>query len=494
MTDPFLKPGGDYEAMRKYWETSTAIVDGIDAIRAGKTKYMPKFAGESDPAYENRLKHTRMTNVFSDIVESLASKPFENGQEIKFVADDENVVPQQLVEFAYDVDGAGNDLTAFGSLTFEQGITAAIVWLFVDNPKKPASIVSVADEKAAGIKPYWSIVPAFNVLDARSKVIGGKEHLTYIKIFEPGSNGAPDAVRTFTRNDAGLIEWAVYEKTNETQVEKIDGVETQFKFVEGAILTIDQIPLVPFYTGRRKGRSWQIKPPLRAAAELQIELYQDESGLKYAKRLTGYPMLSGNGVTPPKGQGGKPEPLDVGPNCVLYGGTDAQGNAGSWEYVEPSATSLTFMAGDNEKTIQQLRELGKQPLTAQSGNLTVITAAAAADKSKSAVSAWAYLLKNSLENALVITCKFLGVSVDVYDPTVYVHTEFDDFSTSDDTTALGTARANRDISRKVYVDELQRRKILSPDYDYDTDTKELLDELPGDGIDTDPDNPDAPPV
>jgi hypothetical protein len=75
-----------------------------------------------------------------------------------------------------------------------------------------------------------------------------------------------------------------------------------------------------------------------------------------------------------------------------------------------------------------------------------------------------------------------------------VHTEFDDFSTSDDTTALGTARANRDISRKVYVDELQRRKILSPDYDYDTDTKELLDELPGDGIDTDPDNPDAPPV
>ena len=100
-----------------------------------------------------------------------------------------------------------------------------------------------------------------------------------------------------------------------------------------------------------------------------------------------------------KDEQGQPKPLSVGPAKVLYAPPDGAGNSGSWAYVEPSAQSLTFLAGDIKETKQDLRELGRQPLTA-TANVTVINSAMAASKAKSAVGAWAIGLKDALENAM----------------------------------------------------------------------------------------------
>jgi hypothetical protein len=152
---------------------------------------------------------------------------------------------------------------------------------------------------------------------------------------------------------------------------------------------------------------------------------------------------------------------------------------------------MTFLAADVKETINQLRELGRQPLTAQSGNLTVITTAVAAGKAKSAVSAWALILKNALENAMSMTCMFMGVK---FQPEVNVFNEFDDVTDDGkDLDTLNTARTNRDISQPTYWQELQRRKVLSPEFDKDHETELLLAEAPADdGADEgDPNNPPA---
>jgi hypothetical protein len=75
--------------------------------------------------------------------------------------------------------------------------------------------------------------------------------------------------------------------------------------------------------------------------------------------------------------------------------------------IEPDATSLKFLAEEIEKTIQQMRELGRQPLTAQTGNLTVVTTQFAAQKGNSAIQAWALNLKDAMENALRYTAMWL---------------------------------------------------------------------------------------
>ena len=218
---------------------------------------------------------------------------------------------------------------------------------------------------------------------------------------------------------------------------------------------------------------------MRDAADLQIELYLQESALKFCKLLTAYPMLSANGVAPEKDGAGNPKRIAIGPGRVLYAPPNGStGRPGSWAYIEPTAKSLEFLAKDVDATIAQLRELGRQPLTAQSGNITVITAAVAAGKSKSAIKSWALGLKDALENALVITSMWLNIT---YEPEVNVYTEFDDASDNiDELPAIAAAYTNKIISRQTYGFELQRRGVLSPEYDYDTETDRLLEDMPDD--------------
>lgn len=487
--DEIMKRSTDSAAMLPYWDKTDAIVDGVDAIRAGREKYLPKFAEEDASEYDERLKFTKFTNVYRDIVEQLASKPFED--EVSLVEGEGKTIPEIIKDFAENVDGAGNNLTVFSSLTFFNAINSAIDWIFVDFPTvDPAVVRTIADAKMTGIRPFWSHVLGRNVLEARVKIVNGSETLVYIRIYEPGE---PDHVRIIERGDDGVVRWKLFQKMKERGQ---DG-KTQFIEIDAGIITIGIIPLVPFATGRRDGRTFKYQPAMRDAADLQIELYQQESGLKYTRTLSAYPMLTGNGVKPQTDAKGNPKKLAIGPARVLYAPNDPSGGSASWAYIEPSATSLTFMAADVKDTISQLRELGRLPLTAQSGNLTTITAGVAANKSRSAVGAWALLLKDAIENALVITCKWLNIRDDQYSPEASVYTDFDTFAEGEtDLTALDNMRKTGDLSQETLWLEMKRRRVLSPEFDAEAEQKRLLDEVPGEpeDVETKPQDPNQLPL
>jgi hypothetical protein len=469
--------------MLPYWDLTDDIVAGYDIVKARGTKYLPKFSTESQDDYKDRLELTEFTNVYRDIVEALSGKPFE--EEITLVEETDDTtgeatpLPDNIKEFAEDVDGAGNNLTSFAAATFFNGINSAIDWIYVDYPKVDTSVVrSVQQLKDEGIRPFWSHVLGRNVLEVRSEIIGGKELLTYMRIWEPGF---PNHVRLFERDIDGVVMMGLFE-----EVLSPNGLKKTYILIDSAEITIGVIPLVPFITGRRDGRTWKFFPVMRDAADLQIQLYQQESGLKFAKTMTAYPMLAANGINPTKGPDGTPQKLAVGPNRVLYSQRDGtSGNYGSWAYVSPDAACLTFLKADVKETMDQLRELGRQPLTAQSGNLTVITTAYAAGKARTAVGAWSLRLVNTLENAMDLTCMWLAMKSDEYEPVVSIYDEYDDFSTdqSSDLTALKDARASRDLSHENYMKELKRRNVLRPDFNLVENTTQLLNETPSDNTD-----------
>lgn len=470
--DTMEKRAPDMAAMVPYWDKTDAIVEGQDAVRNARQTYLPKFADETVEEYDVRLGLTKMTNIYRDTVEGLASKPFE--EEISIV-ETTKPVSEEIKKFVEDVDGAGNNLTSFASLTFFNGINSAIDWILVDYPVVDRSkIVTVADKKAAGIQPYWTHVLGRNVYEARTVMHNGKRQLSYVRIFEPGL-GEPDHMRIFKRDENGVINWELWRKSD-------NGEKKYYKVGEGT-LSIDVIPLVPFYTGRRDGRSWKIFPAMQDAADLQIKLYQNESALEFISTMAGYPMLAANGMRPQMEADGKTaKKVAVGPAKLLWGVPDGSGNHGEWKYVEPSAQSMEFLQKKIDATKQDLRELGRQPLTSQTGNLTVITAAMAAGKARSAVSAWALGLKDALENALLITWKWLSGSNTVdYEPEVNVYTEFDSFADgNNDMTVLTEMRKNGDLSRETLWAEAKRRKILSPEFEDDTEIDRILSEIPGD--------------
>lgn len=471
--DPKTKRSPDSGAMLPYWDKVDAIIDGVEAMRREAKTFLPKFSTEADIDYAFRLKCTTMTNVYRDIVEGLSSKPFE--QSVVLVEDQGEqkvAVPQSMKQFSYDVDGAGNNLTVFAAETFFNGINSAIDWIMIDHDKAPGNgPLSVAERNKLGLRAYWSHVLGRNVLEVRSRVVRNREILTYIRILEPGS---PDCVREFWNTD-GKVTWELSERREQVPVNS----DTMFVRIDGGTLSIDEIPLVPFITGRRDGRTWKIFPALQDAADLQVELYQKESNLKYAEILTAFPMLAANGMEPPIDPTTNKPMLDVptGPNRVLWAKSDGNGRVGSWSYVEPGAMSLEFLAKRIDTTIANLRELGRQPLTASSSNITVITAAVAAGKAKSAVRAWAYKLKDTLEQALRITCKFTG---EKYDPVVYVFIDFDDWTEGGDAETLLTMSEKGKISDETLWEEMTRRGVLSTNFTAVRERERLLRQVPGD--------------
>lgn len=451
----------DVAKMVPYLNKVRIFIEGAESVASAGVDLLPKLPGETSAQYTFRLSCSKFTNIYADIVDSLAAKPFE--EEIKLAGQSQ---PQEILDFIENVDGDNNNLTVFAAQYFYNGINDAISWIFVDYPNPTETIRTRAEARAAGLRPFWSIVLALNVLEARVKTINGNVVLSYIRVLEPGD---PNHVRVFERQEDGRIEWRLHKIENNIP-----------SLVDEGVLSIDVIPFVPFITGRRDGKSFYIVPPLKGAVTLQEVLYRQESALEYAKTMTAFPMLSASGVSPQKGPDGNPLPITVGPQTVLYAPRDGNGDAGSWSYIEPNAGSLKFLADDLKETKQDLRELGKQPLTAQAG-LTVITTAYAAGKSRSAVKQWGLALKDALENALVITSKWLNLD---YDPEVSVYDDYDDLSEEDFNSVL-EMRKNGDISQQTVWTEAKRRGILSAEFTPDEETQALLEETPNETTDDD---------
>lgn len=462
----------DWLAMADYWEMVTAIVEGRDAVIARGEKYLPKFTNESTADYAFRLETARYTNIYRDIIEGLAQKPF--AQELHLAEG----ASERFVSLIEDIDGRGNHLHVFAGETFFNGINKAIDWILVDYTASEG-LRTIEAEKQAGVRPYWIHVPADSVIWIESEIIQGREQLTLVKILEK-----PKHVRTFWRVSGGAAKTqGLGDGTVDVVMWKveIENEEGNWVIDKQARLTINEIPMVPFVIGRRKGVHWQYNPPMRDAADLQIELYQQETALKYIKTSTCFPMLAGNGVTPEKDADGKAKPVPVGPLAVLYAPPNQDGNHGEWQWIGTDAATLKFLSADVKDTIKELRELGRQPLTAQSGVLTVISTAVAAAKSNSAVQAWTLQLKDTLENAMRLTALWLNETTA---PQVTVFTDFgvEDLDNKSPEYLLKLREAG-DLSLNTLWTEFRRREILGPEFDEEAELDKLLQEVPGENDD-----------
>jgi hypothetical protein len=471
----------DYDAMAEFWAMVDAINKGAPGLRS--SKYLPKFPKEPDDVYDLRRKTAPLTNVYADISRNLGSKPFAKPVEVSEGAPDVvagKIDPETkhrsggLID---DIDGLGNSLHVFASRCFKSGIDKGIDWILVDHtkltPRADGQTLSAADEAEQGARPYWVHIPADRMLAVFSDFVAGVEMIVHARIYEPAieregyGTVLKERVRVLERvktaQGYGAATWSLFEKKTDAQ-----GKETWEKLDAGDY-TIGVIPLVPFIPSKRHGTSYVVDPPLRDLAYMQVEEFQQESNLKEIAVMTAFPMLAAIGMDPPTGGGSA---FMTGPRTLLTVPFSPEGTAGDFKYVEPQATSLTFLEERLKNFRQEMRDLGMQPL--QAANLTVITTANASQKASSAVQAWAILFKDALDQALSLTCKWLKITEAV---TAKVHTDFAvEISGDLDMADLLAARTAGQISRETFWSELQRRGKLGPDFDHEEEEKRVKEE------------------
>lgn len=473
----------DMEAMLPKWQKVRAIFGGLDELRRQAATYLPQLPKESAARYEFRVQVSKLTNVYSDIIENLAHRAFAKEVTLK-----DDTTDTTFDEFAADVDGRGNSLHVVTSESFYNAIGFGIDWILVDYTKGVPPNATVAQERRLGARPYWVRYPVESVLAAYTAQIEGREQFVHVRLLEhktvrTGFGESPEKrVLEFNREQSrdadGNPVWSGANLTVWREHKDKSG-KTEWKIEEPKRpLTIEPIPLVPVLTGRRRGKGWKFKPPMQDAADLQITLFQQETGLEFAKTMTAYPMITGNGVSPDIGDDGRVVPLETGPGIALYAPNSGEGGSSSWDILEPSATSLKFLADDVASTTKELRELGRQPLTAQSsGNLTKITTAFAAKKGNSAVKAWAINAADAFNLAMKYTALWFKSDLR---PEVEIGTDFDTSESEDDGYAhVLSLRKSGEISRDATLHEAKRRGILDAKYDPDADADLILDDLEG---------------
>jgi hypothetical protein len=465
-----------WHAQAPYWQLVDALLGGVEAMRLGGEKYLPKFPMEAAESYEFRRRTARYTNLFSDVTGGLAAKPFRKTVKLK-----DGTASPKIAALAEDIDGRGHNLHTVAADCFLNALAYSHTWLLVEYPRveplpggRPRS---VAEEAALGDRPYWVTIPAQAMLAVRSDCIHGEEIFVHARWAEDVVVIAEDGYTEKTLKRVRVLNRAPvlgaggrvtgYEPATfalyELQKNAVGGREDWVEIDSGQI-SLGIIPLVCIALGRRKA-GWVIEPPLLGVVDLAVQHYRAENGLLHATTMCSFPMLAGQGVSPIL-EGGKPKAIATGPGKVLYSPpTSDSGQHGVWEFIEPAATSLQHLSAELDKIEHRLRQLGRQPLV--EGGLTRIEAGLHASAANSAIQSWALTLKDALEQALRFTALWLA---DASQPEVEIATEYDiDALGATDLDQLIALRKSSpegqaDISRRTLWGELKRRGALSPTF------------------------------
>ncbi|TGU44647.1 DUF4055 domain-containing protein [Mesorhizobium sp. M2D.F.Ca.ET.145.01.1.1] len=460
------KPSAAYEAMLPAWTLISDIVAGAAAVRAKGELYLPKYEDETRQEYERRKKSAPWRPEFVDVLRSLASKPFG-----KDVALDEKT-SQRIKDLAEDIDARGNSLTAFARSAFREGIADGLHGILVDFPSM-SSVMTLADEKASGVRPYWLHVCADDIIALYTDIIDGVEKVTHVRIKEcvivrdGFGEREVNRVRVLFLDALNKPQWQLWEQQNATNtVEK-----PKYVMIGEGPITLDAIPLVLFWTGERKGEHFVI-PPLLDLADMQIELYRAQSRLDEILTFAGSPMLAANGFTLPEGQS-----VAVGPKRIMVAPPGMEGGNTSWSFIQPAAGNIKEVRDHVQSVIDDIRRLGMQPLTPKSGTPTATGQSIEAAKAHSAVQAWALDLQDALEQAFVYTAQWLKEDSAI-EVTVDVDFSIEPYAPAPLQT-LQAARAAKDITIETYWAGLRRFDVLPADFDADAEAVALADELAG---------------
>lgn len=451
-------PSGEYLRLSQTWAKVQDILDGADAIRAKGETYLPKHAGEEDAEYKRRLSCAPWQPEFEDILRTLAAKPF--GEEVSLDGDG----AEEIKALAEDIDRRGNNLTTFARSVFKGGCAKGWHYILVDYPKAEG-VRTKADERSAGVRPYWVSLTAGDVLAYYTRTVAGREVCYHARIraneveLDGFTEVLRERVKVFTPG-----RWDLWEKV------KTD-VGEEWRVVDfGPMAPLTSVPIVRFRTFDDGER-----PPLANIADKQIELYRALARKDEIDTKTAYPMLTANGLAPPPADGA---PIKVGPGRILFApAVPGMGAAPSWDYIQPDAAGLTELREGVSALVDTIRRLGMQPLTQRSGGVTATASAIEGAKAHSAVQTWALALKDALEQAFVLTAEWLGMGAEAA-PSVTVDTDFSVEPYADaPLTALRAARDKRDLSQPTYWKVLRRFDVLPPDFDPDAEKEAIAEEF-----------------
>ena len=299
---------GSYNRMYNYnrnnWKyLLVSYLGGDDYRRAG---LLTRYQLESDTEYQARLNATPLENHCKAVVDVYNSFLFRNEPERIFGSMEGW---PEVDDFLCDADLEGRNLNSFMKDVSTWASVFGHCWVLVTKPN--LGFTTRAEEMAAGVRPYVSLLTPLNVLDWKfEREPTGRYCLSYLRYVEE-VNGS---VQTIKEWHTDRIETWVVDFDKRT----VDNHEVE-------INGLGKIPAVVAYGTRSSVRAMGI-PDISDIAHLQQLIYNLTSEVEQTVRMDSHPSL----VKTPETNAGTgagsiisiPENLDPGlkPYLLEYNG------------------------------------------------------------------------------------------------------------------------------------------------------------------------------
>ncbi|MGH8388172.1 MAG: DUF4055 domain-containing protein [Pseudomonas sp.] len=265
------------ERMREHWAIVEPLMGGTQAMRAAGTKLLPQYPAEAEETYRDRLALSTLLPAYAETVSNNTARVFAEPLQI---GED---VPDPIKALCTDIDLSGNDLNSWSVDWFRSALADGLCHAMIEHqPTVDAEgkklYKTVAEETAAGVRPYAVIIKPGQVLGWRFD--GGKlAQVRYMERVEEadGEFGTKciDQVRVLEPGS-----WRTYRKS--------DNGGAWVQNDQGAT-SLKYIPWVTFYTGRTGQMT--AKPPLLELAHLNVKHWQSQSDQDNLLHVARVPLL-----------------------------------------------------------------------------------------------------------------------------------------------------------------------------------------------------------
>lgn len=454
------------------------LLGGTEEMRRAGTLYLPQHPQESPIGYQNRLSRSILLNVFELTVQHLAGRPFT--EKLKIV----DLLPE-LVDYMEDVDTLGTTIDSFCQAWFKNSLSKGFSHVLVDMPAlEEGNVVrTLEDDRKDKRRPYLVHILPENVIYARCEIINGQEVLTHVRIREQISipNGFTETIIDQIR----VLEQGHVQIWRNAKDQKRSNARDKWVMFKEWDVALQEIPLLTFYTGRTG--FMMAKPPLLDLAYMNVAHWQSTADQMNVLTVARFPMLAASGISDEEGI------IKVGPNQILTT-TDSQGK---FYYVEHTGAAIEAGVRDLIHLEEKMAAYGAQFLKQQPDRASATSRVLDSAEVTGGLGAMVNNFSEAVENVFNLMAKWLGATIPAASSgQVELDTSYGlDETTQWELQVLQLTRQGRDISRKAYLEELMRRRVMSQDYDIEKDVEQIQQET-ADGLGppvTGDLNPGAPP-
>lgn len=454
--DDVALPTEQYLEDRQTRKLCRNLMGGTAHMQSLTTEYLPIEEGEAEADYTRRLERGYLFNGMRRAVKTLSGKPFTKPIRRS------NEMSDPMREFLENVDLQGNRLEVFGRSLLEEAMVDGIAFIRVDFPMlqdedgRQKTEVPLSEVETRGLRPYWQIVTADQVLGWRISEDG---ELIQARIYscsqEPVGMFGVVSVHRILVLEPGIFHRYKYDLETRNWIG--DGF--------GASGPADKIPLVPIAFGSLD--PMRGVPPLRDLADINLAHYRSTCDQRNILHIARVPILFGRGINDDG------ENVGISPNTALM----VKEPSADLSWVETQGNSIAAGKDDLADLQEQMAESALELLVPRTGNFTATAASLGVADSVSEMQANALALTDGLNRAIALTSEMMPRSTGSSVPEagyVDVHTDFAfSFRDIQEMQLIMEVRKNEDLSRKYLIAALDKKNLFGMEFDAEDNEREL---------------------